>query len=298
MTRYRWVAARKAEGFPTTMACRAAQVTRQGFYDWCRRSAAPSGAEAAEAELIREIRGIHAEFDGAYGSPRVTVELRRRGRCVNHKRVERLMRCHDIVGTHVRRRPHWRRGADTTEPPTDLVRRDFAPGAPDVIWAGDITFIPTAGGWLHLAVVLDVGSRRLLGYAMAANMRARLVVDALDMAAGARGGRTAGIVFHSDRGPQYLSEEHSAALARHQMRQSVGRVGNCWDNSVVEAFFSSLKRELVHRRRFTTRDHARREIFTWLGRYNTQRLHSTLAYQTPTEWEDHHRQTHELDQAA
>lgn len=299
MTRYRWVAARKAEGFPTTVACRVAQVTRQGFYAWCRRSAGrPSAVEVAEAELVSEIRGIHADSDGAYGSPRVTVELRRRGRRVNRKRVERLMRCHDIVGVHSRRRPRWRRGADGAVAPADLVRRDFAPGAPDVIWAGDITFIPTSEGWLHLAVVLDVGSRRLVGYAMATHMRARLVVDALEMAAAARGGRTAGIVFHSDRGPQYLAQEHATALARHGMRQSAGRVGNCWDNSVVESFFASLKRELVHQRRFVTREQARREIFTWLGRYNTQRLHSSLNYQTPTEWEDHHRQTHELDQAA
>ena len=228
MTRYLWVAARKAEGFPTTVACRVAQVTRQGFYAWSRRSAAgPSATEVTEAELVREIRGIHAEFDGAYGSPRVTVELRRRGRRVNHKRVERLMRWWGIVGVHTRRRPRWRRGADSAVAPADLVRRDFAPGTPDVVWAGDITFVPTAQGWLHLAVVLDVGSRRLLGYAMATHMRARLVVDALHMAAGARGGRTAGIVFHSDRGPQYLSGEHAAALTRYGLRQSAGRVGNC-----------------------------------------------------------------------
>ena len=116
----------------------------------------------------------------------------------------------------------------------------------------------------------------------------------------ARGGRTTGIVLHSDRGnlsPQCLSQQHTAALTRYGLRQSAGRVGNCWDNSVVESFFSSLKRELVARRRFATREEARREIFAWLGRYNTQRLHSSLNYQTPTEWEDHHRQTHQLDQA-
>ena len=298
MTRYRWVAARGAEGFPTAAACRVAQVTRQGFYAWRGRSArGPSAAEAAEAELVAEIRDIHAEFAGAYGSPRVTAELRRRGRRVNHKRVERLMANWGIVGVHVRRR----RRAKTTgvqAAPADLVRRDFAAGRADAVWAGDITFIPTAQGWLHLAVVLDVGSRRLIGYSMAADMRARLAVDALEMATAARGGRTAGVVFHSDRAGQYLGREHTTALVRHGLRQSAGRVGNCWDNSVVESFFASLKRELVHRRRFATRDQARREIFAWIGRYNTQRLHSSLDYQTPTEWEDHHRRTHEQDQAA
>ena len=198
----------------------------------------------------------------------------------------------------VRRRRRARLTGGVQAAPADLVRRDFTPGAPDAIWAGDITFVPAAGGWLHLAVVLDVGSRRLIGYSMATDMRARLVLDALEMAVAARGGRTAGVIFHSDRASQYLGRQHTAALARHGLRQSAGRVGNCWDNSVVESFFASLKRELVHRRRFASREEARREIFAWIGRYNTQRLHSSLAYQTPTEWEDHHRPTHELDQAA
>ena len=299
MTRYRWVAARKAEGFPTTMACRVAQATRQGFYAWCRRSArGPSAAAAAEAALVAEIRGIHAGSGGAYGSPRVAAELRRRGRRVNHKRVERLMANWGIAGVHARRRRRAKPTGDLQAAPADLVRRDFTPGAPDAIWAGGITFVPTAQGWLHLAVVLDVGSRRLIGYSMAPDMRSRPVVDALEMAVAARGGHAAGVIFHSDRGCQYLGREHSAALTRHGLHQSAGRVGNCWDNSVVESFFASLKRELISRRRFATREEARRDIFTWLAGYNTQRLHSSLNYQTPTEWEDQHRQTHELDQAA
>ena len=298
MTRYRWVAARKAEGFPTTAACQVAKVSRQAFYGWRGRQAAgPSPAQLADAELVAEMRQIHADSGGAYGSPRVAAELRRRGRCVNRKRVERLMRQHGICGIHKRRRPRWRRDSAAQQAPPDLVRRRFGPGRPDSVWAGDITYIPTGEGWLYLAAVLDIGSRRLIGYSMAADMPARLVIDALDTAAASRGHRTAGIVFHSDRGSQYLSAEFSAALARHQMRQSAGRVGNCWDNSVSEAFFASLKRELVHQRRFATRDQARREIFAWIARYNTQRLHSTLDYQTPTEWEDHHDRQR-LDQAA
>ena len=300
MTRCRWVAARRAEGFPIKAACGVAGVSRQGFYAWQRRCEAPPRTTGlAKAELVGEIRRIHADSGGTYGSPRVTAELARRGRCVNHKRVERLMRLWGIVAVHKRRRRRSARtGAGLGVAPADLVRRDFAPGASDTVWAGDITFIPTDRGWLYLAVVLDLGSRRLIGYAMATDMRAQLVLDALDMVAGARGGRTAGIVFQPDRDPHYLAREHSAALARYGMRQSADRVGNCWDNRVVETFFSSLKRELVHRRRFATRDQARREIFAWMGRYNSQRLHSSHAYATPREWEADHRPAHQLEQAA
>ncbi|WP_420436872.1 IS3 family transposase [Candidatus Poriferisocius sp.] len=297
MTRYRWVAARKAEGFPTTKACRAAGVSRQAFYDWSGQQASGLSAKAsADAELVAAIRSIHADSGGAYGSPRVTAELRRQGRRVNPKRVCRLMRLHGICGIHKRRKPRWKVAGGSRPAPADLVRRDFRPGQPDRVWAGDITYIPTGQGWLHLAVVLDLGSRRVVGYSMAADMAARLVVDALDTAAASRGGRTGGVIFHSDRGPQYLSGDFASALARHGMRQSAGRVANCWDNSVAESFFSSLKRELVTQTRFATRDQARREVFSWIGRYNTRRIHSTLHYQTPTEWENHHRQR--LNQAA
>lgn len=206
------------------------------------------------------------------------------------------MRLHGICGIRKRRKPRWKRSGGIEQAPADLVRRDFRPGAPDHTWAGDITYIPTSQGWLHLAVVLDVGSRRLIGYSMAGHTRAGLVVDALHTAASVRGNRTDGVVFHSDRGPQYLSGDFASALRRHKMRQSAGRAGNCWDNSVVESFISSLKRELVSQHRLQTRDHARREIFAWISRYNTRRIHSTLNYQTPTEWEEHHRQR--LDQAA
>ena len=174
-------------------------MSRQGFYDWQRRCAAlPSATELAEVDLVAEIRRIHADSGGTYGSPRVTAELGRRGRRVNHKRVERLMGLWSIVGVHKRRRRRLcGTGAGVGVAPADPVRRDFAPGAPDTVWAGDITFIPIERGWLHLAVVLDLGSRRLIGYSMATDMRAQLVLDALDMATGARGGRTVGIVFHS-----------------------------------------------------------------------------------------------------
>lgn len=187
--------------------------------------------------------------------------------------------------------------AEHNPPLPDLIGRRFNPGRPDAAWVSDITYIPTGQGWLYLATVLDLGSRRLLGYSMAHHMRTELVSDAREMAAGVRGGLTAGIVFHSDRGSQYMSRAFAQTIADRQMAQSVGRTGVCWDNSIAESFFSSLKRELVGRYRFEDRAGARRAIFTWINRYNTRRLHSTLGYLPPTEWENTYHQ-HPADQAA
>jgi putative transposase len=298
VTRYRWVAARKAEGFPITAACKVAEVSTTAFDDWRRRGAAgPTDAEGAEAALVAAIREIHDETDGTYGEPRMTPELRDRGWAVNHKRVERLMRVHGIVGVHKPPRVRTTIPAEHAPPLPDLIGRLFDPGAPDVAWVGDITYIPTGEGWLYLASVLDLGSRRWLGYSMADHMRTELVADALRMAAGARGGVTEGIIFHGDRGSQYMSGEYRDLVAELGMVQSVGRTGVCWDNSVAEAAWSSLKRELVHRYQFPDRASARRAIFAWINRYNTSRRHSSLGYIPPTKWESRYCPTH-ADQAA
>jgi putative transposase len=287
VTRYRWVAARKAEGFPITAACKVAEVSRQAFCDWrLAKAAGPTDAERAESELLSRIRAIHEEFDGTYGEPRITEELARRGQAVNHKRVERLMRTHGIVGVHKPTKVRTTIPAEDAPPLPDLIGRRFAPGRPDVAWVGDITYVATGEGWLYLASVLDLGSRRLLGYSMADHMRTELVADALRMAAGTRGGATAGIIFHGDRGSQYLSGDYRQLVVDLGMVQSVGRTGVCWDNSVAEAFWSSLKRELVHRYRFPDRASARRAIFAWINRYNRLRLHSSLNYVPPIEWEN------------
>jgi transposase InsO family protein len=280
------------------MACAVAEVSRQAFYDWrLRVVGGPSEAEQAEEGLVSQMRGIHDEFDKTYGSPRMTVELANQGSVVNHKRVERLMRLYGIVGVHKPAKVRTTIRAEHDSPLPDLLRRDFTVGRPDVAWVSDITYIPTGEGWLYLATVLDLGSRRLLGYSMATHMRTSLIRDALDMAAGVRGGLTAGIIFHSDRGSQYMSREFAQSIADRQMVQSVGRTGVCWDNSVAESFFSSLKRELVSRYRFDDRTGARRAIFAWINRYNNRRLHSTLGYLPPIEWENtYHQQS--TDQAA
>jgi transposase InsO family protein len=280
------------------MACDVADVSRQAFHDWRARTAAgPTAAELAEVELVGLMREIHAESDATYGEPRMTEELARRGRVVNHKRVRRLMRHHGIVGVHKPAKVRTTIPAEEHPPLPDLIGRRFAPTAPDVAWCGDITYVPTGEGWLYVASVLDLGSRRLLGYSMAEHMRTELVADALEMAAAARGGRTAGIIFHGDRGSQYMSSDYRQQLADLDMVQSVGRTGVCWDNAVAESFWSSLKREVVHRYRFPDQATARRAIFAWTNRYNHHRLHSSLGYLPPIEWEQLYRQA-QADQAA
>jgi transposase InsO family protein len=295
VTRYRWVDSRKAEGFPVTQACAVAQVSPSAFHDWLTVSRhGPTLAESDEAYLVNAIIDIHRGSGGTYGVPRVTAALRRAGWRVNRKRVERLMRANHVVGLHQRRGVRTTIPAETVAPVPDLLGRGFDPGRPDVAWCGDITYVRTVEGWLYLASVLDLGSRRLLGYSMAEHMRTELVAGALDMAVAARGGPTGvdGVIFHGDRGSQYLSAAYQQQLAELGMRQSVGRTGVCWDNSVAEAFWSSLKRELIHRRPFATRADARRAIFAWINWYNRTRLHSTLAYRSPLEWEQRYRHQH------
>jgi Transposase and inactivated derivatives len=280
------------------MACTAAGVSRQAFHDWRARTAAgPTAVELAEAELVAVMREIHAESDATYGEPRMTTELARRGRVVNHKRVRRLMRHHGIVGVHKPAKVRTTIPAEENPSVPDLVGRRFAPAAPDVVWCGDITYVATGEGWLYVASVLDLGSRRLLGYSMAEHMRTELVADALEMAAATRGGQTAEVIFHGDRGSQYLSGDYRQLIADLDMVQSVGRTGVCWDNAVAESFWSSLKREVVHRYRFADRATARRAIFAWINRYNHHRLHSSLGYLPPVEWEQLYRQPR-ADQAA
>jgi putative transposase len=290
VSRYRHVSTMKAEGFPISAACEAAEVSRQAYYDWlATESAGPSQRALDEAYLVNEMLEVHGDSDETYGSPRMTSHLRRAGRYVNHKRVERLMRDHDIVGVIPRRKVRTTIPAEGAPPLPDLVERRFAPGEPDVAWCGDITYIKTGEGWLFLSSVLDLGSRRLLGWSMDEHMPTALVADALTMAAELRGGQIHGVIFHSDRGSQYLSEKFRQLCEELGVRQSAGRVATCFDNSVAESFWGSLKRELIHRYRFNTRAEATAAINAWIRRYNNVRLHSTLGYVPPVEWEISYR---------
>ncbi len=291
MSRYECVADQKAAGFPVTTACQAAEVSTSGFYDWSKRQAAPPTArEIAEADLVALIREIFDAADGNYGVERIYRELRKAGLVVNIKRVRRLMRLHGMAGRCLRRRVRTTfPGADDYTIP-DLVGRAFIPGKPDVAWCQDITYIATGEGWLYLASVLDLGSRRLLGYSMNNHMRTELVLDALAMAIAARDGHMAGVIAHADRGSQYTSNDYLDFCQTHQLRPSVGRVATCFDNAVAESFWASLKRECIQGRVFATRAEARRAIFKWITWYNSTRQHSSLDYTSPINWEQQYRQ--------
>lgn len=289
MTRYRWIDARKAEGFSIVAASRVAGVSTSSYYDWSAKVAAgPSAKEWDEALLVNEMFDIHRHHDDSYGSPRMTKELRRRGFCVNHKATERLMKENEIVAVTPRRWVRTTLPAKLSRPLPDLIGRDFSVGEPNRRYVGDITYIPTDEGFLYLASVLDLGSRRLAGWNMEAHMRSELVERALEKAAELRG-CVAGATFHSDLGSQYLSGDYRALCERLGVRQSAGRVGSSADNAAAESFWSSLKRELVHRYRFKTRDEATFAITAWIRRYNSIRLHSSIGYQPPVEYEINYR---------
>jgi putative transposase len=288
--RYRCVDAQKAAGFPVAAACQAAGVTRSAYYAWTAMTAqGPAARQREEARLVGEIRRIHARSKATYGAPRVHVELGRRGWRVNHKRVERLMRIHGIVGYRPRRRRGLTKPDAGTAPAPDLLGRLFDPDRPDVAWCGDVTWIPTDEGWLYLASVIDLASRHLLGYAMGVHHDAALVVAALQAAVATRSrAQMDATIFHSDRGSEYSSAACIQACQRLGLRRSMGRTGSCLDNAVAESWFATLKVELVDRHRYRTRAQARTAIFAWIAWYNRFRLHSTNGYLSPIEWEQQH----------
>ncbi|MHB1855300.1 MAG: IS3 family transposase [Acidimicrobiales bacterium] len=287
MTRYRWIDSQKAAGYPVRVACRVAEVSSSAYYDYCaRRDWGPTEADWDEALLANEIWEVHHRHDDTYGSPRMTGELRRRGYCVNHKRTERLMATLGIYARDGRRKKIRTTIPDREAPPIpDRIGRDFSVGEPGRRACGDITYIHTDEGWLYLADVEDIGSRRVIGFAMADHMRTELVSAAMTMALECRGGSLSGLTFHHDRGSQYMGREFRGLCDRLGVVQSTGRTGTSLDNAAAESLWASLKRELVSRVRFATREEARRAITAWINRYNTVRLHSSLGNVPPVEWE-------------
>ena len=261
MSVYRIVAAEQASHRIATL-CRVLGVSRAGFYAWRRRP--PSARARADAELTRRIHQVHAMSRGTYGSPRVLAELRAAGVRCGRRRVARLMRAAGPAGGRRRWRPRTTvpdRGA-TPAPDLvrDLVRRQFRPAALNRLWVADLTYVATGEGWLYLAVVLDAGSRRVVGWAMADHLRTELVLAALEMALRAR--RAApGLVHHSDHGGQYASSAFGRRLREAGLLASMGSVGDSFDNAVAESFFATLKGELVDRRPWPTRAAARSAIY-------------------------------------
>lgn len=287
MALYSFIAEEKAcaeASWSTAELCRVLEVSRSGFHDWERRG--PSDREVSDAMLAVEIEAIYVASDETYGAPRVHRWLARQGFGVGHNRVARIMREHGWVGQIGRARVRTTMPDKTATPAADQVRRDFNPTEPDAIWAGDVTYIPTGEGWLYLATVMDLFSRRVIGWSLADHLRASLCGDALKMAVATRGGRAAGVVFHSDRGCQYTSAEFRGLCEALGVSQSMGRTGTALDNAAAEAFFATLKKELVHRYRWLERADARRAIVRWIeGWYNARRLHSSLGYRSPIETE-------------
>ena len=273
--------------------CRALGVSRSGYYAW--RSRKPSAAEVRREELTAEVKQIHAQVKGRYGSPRIHAELVARGTtcCVNM--VARVMRAAGIAAKTKRKFKQTTDSNHSMPVAQNVLAREFNPDEPNASWVADITYVATREGWLYLAVVEDLFSRMVVGWSMAETMTSRLVVDALEMALLRRlkGSSSSTLVAHSDRGSQYASEHYQRRLAEERIACSMSRRGDCWDNAPMESFFASLKKELVHHEDYATRAQARASIFEYIEAfYNRARRHSALGYVAPAEYERTHNPTH------
>ena len=273
--------------YSVQMMCSALQVTRSGFYAW--RNRLPSKRKQEDGTIIEQMRAIHKESRATYGAPRLHAKLRKNGKRVSRKRVARLMLQGDIVVKTRRRFKATTNSKHDLPIAENLLDRHFSAddiGAKNRVFAGDITYIQTDEGWLYLAVVIDLWSRRVVGWSMSHRMTKELVNDALRMALAQRIPGT-NVLYHTDRGSQYASDDHQKLLKRHNMICSMSRKGNCWDNAVVESWNATLKTELIHRQRWSTREEARAAVFKYIETwYNTNRLHSTLGYRTPAAFEN------------
>lgn len=270
--------------FPVSVLARVLNVNRTAYYAWARRPA--SRREIEDRDLTRKIKEIHAANRGVYGSPRIHAELRiAHGIKVSRKRVERLMVDARISGLIKKRR-----GKTTVRVPgvrvaSDLLLRDFTATAPDQVWAADITYLKTWEGWIYLAAVQDLYSRRIVGWSMADHMRAELVTDALKMAVHRRQ-PAQGLIHHSDQGSQYVSLAFGQLARANGIAQSMGHVGSAYDNAIAETFFATLKKELISRRSWPTKAELRPEVFEFIeGFYNRKRRHSYLGWLSPAEFE-------------
>jgi putative transposase len=279
---FRLIDAEKAN-YPVSLLCRALGVSRSGYYDWKDRP--PSKKATEDATLTEKVREVHDRSRGTYGYPRVHAELRALGVRCSRKRIARLMRKNGLTGCMRGRKKRTTRHDRYATAAPDLLRRNFAAAAPDKVWTADITYVHTQEGFLYLAFILDVYSRRVVGWSMATHLRTELVVDALEMALWRRR-PNAGLIHHTDRGAQYTALSFGKRLEEAGIVPSMGRAGSALDNAISESFVASLKTELLYRHRFLTREAARTAVFDYIeGFYNRVRRHSSLGYLSPSEYE-------------
>jgi putative transposase len=278
-----------ASAMPVRTMCRVLNVSASGYYDWLVRT--PSARALANAELLQRIRAVHVDSDGTYGRARVCAELRAQGQCVNAKRVAALMRRDGLQGVSRRRGfvVTTQRDKAAADKAADLVKREFRAAGPNQLWVADITYVPTWAGFIYLAIVLDVWSRRIVGWAIGEDLRVQLVLAALNMALATR--RAKGVIHHNDQGSQYTSLEFGKRCREMGVRPSMGSVGDAYDNAMAESFFATLECELIARRSWRTKAEARTALFTYIeGWYNPRRRHSALGQCSPMEFEEKNAQ--------
>ena len=281
--KYQFIEAHRHQ-YPVTLMCRVLEVARTGYYQW--RKQPLSTRKVADLVLLRHIRDIFEQSRETYGSHRIQAELADQGIRCGRKRVARLMRLHNLKPKTVRTFKVVTTDSNHTLPVApNRLQQQFTADRPDQIWLTDITYVPTAEGWLYLAVVLDAYSRRIVGWAMSDSLHRQLVIDALQMAITMRQ-PPPGLLHHSDRGSQYASDEYQALLTSAGMTVSMSRKGNCYDNAPVESFFGTFKTELVFHQQYATRAEARLDIFEYIEVfYNRFRRHSALGYKSPVTYE-------------
>lgn len=290
--KFAFIEAHRAD-WPIAWMCHVLDVSRSGFHAW--RTRAPGARALRHEQLTAQVRAAHQAHRKVYGSPRVHQLLLAQGVKVCVNTVAKVMRLAGIAGKKRGKFvPRTTESSMTQRPAANVLERDFTPGRAGERWAGDITYVPTREGWLYLAAVLDLGTRKIVGWAMAAHMKTQLVADALRMALTRRGQRCREtqafrgrrLIHHSDRGVQYASDDYQQLLEQHGLQVSMSAKGDCYDNAAMESFWATLKTELIGHESYATRDEARVSIFEYIEVfYNRVRLHSTLGYQSPEAFE-------------
>ena len=278
-----------SDEFPVIKMCQALEVSRSGYYGWLNRK--PSQRQLENEKLKLKIAEIYWQHKGRYGSPRIYRQLKKEGYNYNIKRIERLMNVMELKAIQKRKFKKTTDSNHNLPLKKNLLNRNFNVTQPNKVWVSDITYISTNEGWLYLAVIIDLYSRKVVGWSINKRMTKQLVIDALNMGIKNRK-PDKGLIFHSDRGTQYASHDFQKELWKNTMRSSMSRKGDCWDNAVAESFFSTLKTELIYHNKYKNRKQARQDIFQYIAvYYNRIRMHSTLNYKSPENYEKERKQS-------